>query len=157
MQLTKYHKNCGTSRFAVHTHSSTVGRLVLGAVCFRLVAVACNEMHMERTSDTETKPKVEQEPREYRVVLRRDFDEEAENPFEDIEDEPATGDIMWEGIIGPDSADLWEEAGLIEPIEADKYELQERDSDGSWAFLGVFSTSESLQWVLDHSTEPSET
>ena len=83
--------------------------------------------------------------------MRRDFEQEAENPFEESADEPDTGDIIWQGSLEPDSTDIWEEAGLIEPIEADRYELQERTADGSWQFVGIFSSNEDLQWVLEKS------
>ena len=66
-----------------------------------------------------------------------------------VEDEPDTSDIMWEGTIIPEGTDLWEEAGLIDAIDEDKYELQIKEEDQTWGFVGHFSTSEDLQWVLD--------
>jgi len=137
--------------------SSTVLRLVPMGICSTLVAVASSYSTMKKNLEQTVMKRTEQAPREYRVVLRRDYDTEAENPFGDVAEEPETGDILWEGVIGPDSADLWEEAGLIEPLDSDRFELQERDSEDTWQFSGVFSTSEDLQWVLDHSSNSPET
>jgi hypothetical protein len=110
---------------------------------------------MEQQSKPTATEKLEQEPRTYRIVLRRDFHEETDDPFVEDEGEPETNDIMFEGTVAADGVDLWEEAGLTDPIEEDKYELQAKDEDDSWKFVGFFSSNEDLQWVLERSADAS--
>lgn len=93
---------------------------------------------------------MEKQPQEYRVILRRDFHAETDDPFIDGITEPEPDDVMWTGSMAdPNASELWEEAGLVKPIPVDKYEIQIRNEDGGWQFMGFFSTPDDLQWVIE--------
>lgn len=99
----------------------------------------------------EKEPLLEKEPQEFRVILRENFQQRTDSPLEDTEPtEPDPNYVLWSGTMTePKGSELWEEAGLITPIEEDKYEIQVRDENDAWLFMGFFSTPDDLQWVFE--------
>jgi len=98
----------------------------------------------------EKEPQLEKQPQEFRLVLLRDFQQETDDLFVEGSFEPEKNDVMWIGsLVDPKASEIWDEAGITTPLDEDKYMIQTRDEDGSWLFMGFFSTPDDLQWVLE--------
>lgn len=105
---------------------------------------------------------LENEPREYRIILRRGARTRQVQSLDDLLEEPddtvAPEDVFWEGPVEDlKTANLWEMAELVPTIDADWYELERKTGDNEYEIIGTFSDEADYDDTIEKVTKPVET